>query len=93
MNGKKTSVILTAQNNEKVEAIVRESGLSKTAVINDMIAGTPIIYLGQRKTIAECFFDIRNMLEEGGIDDVREEVMELCQSLNSLMEKIVEMRP
>lgn len=88
----KTSVNIKPENMEKINKIIEDSGgvITKSEVINKAIAGVPIILLGDRKSIAECFVDIRNALTDADMRMVREEARAVCQSLNLLMEKIEE---
>ena len=86
----KTTVNILPENMEKIKFLIEESGgqMTKAEIINKAIAGVPIICLGDRKSIAQCFFDIRNALNDGDMDRLSEEVEAACQLLNSLMDEI-----
>lgn len=92
MTAKKISINLTSENVQKLDKIKKESSMNQTDIINQALANVPIIMLGDRKTIAECFFDLRQMMREDEYEIFREEVVEVCQSLNLLMGKIAELQ-
>ncbi|MBR4027748.1 MAG: hypothetical protein IKJ01_09425 [Lachnospiraceae bacterium] len=90
MSGKKTTVNITEANLKKMNRVLEESGMKQTEFINKAIAQVPIIMLGNRKTIAEGFVDIRMLLSTENDEKIIKEVNRLCLSLNLLMEKIEE---
>lgn len=87
---RKISVNLQPENEEKINKLIEESGgvLTKTDIINNAIANIPIICIGDRKSIASCFFDIRNALLSDDMTMAGEEAKAACLLLSSLMEKI-----
>lgn len=91
MKSKKTTVNLSGENYEKVRRIVDEEGMTQSDVINRAIANLPIVFLGNRRTLATSFFEIRCLLENEKNSEVREEVEKVCRLLNSLMQKIEEL--
>lgn len=90
MEAKKTSVNISAENYEKMKKVLESEGLTQSEFINKAIAEVPIVILGNRKLIAESFFDIRNALSEKDDRELKREVEEVCQLLNILIEKIGE---
>lgn len=92
MQSKKTTVNLTEENVKKIKKAITDSGMTQSDFINQAIAGIPFIMLGDRKSIAQSFFELRIMLAEKNDIKFRKEVEELCRSLNLLMEKIEEKR-
>lgn len=90
MSVKKISLNLTEANYDKLVEAVEKSGISKTEFINKAIAEVPIIILGDRKMLAECFFDLRRMMLDDDYEGFGKGVSEVCQSLNMVMEKIEE---
>lgn len=56
MDGKKTTVNLTAENLQKIHKLVKETGRSQTDLINQAISEIPIIVLGDQKSIGDLFF-------------------------------------
>lgn len=92
MTAKKISINLTDENIQKLDMIKKDSTMSQTDIINQAIANVPIIMLGNRRSIAECFFDLRLMMQNDDYGAFRKEVDEVCQSLNLVMEKIAELK-
>lgn len=91
MDGKKTTVNLTAENLQKINNLIKETGRSQTDLVNQAISEIPIVVLGNQKSIATCFFDLRKAVNSKNEPEIHKEVELACQSLNSLMEKIEEM--
>lgn len=90
MANKKTTVNLTEENAKKMKQAVSDSGMTQSDFINQSIAGIPFVMLGNRKNIAESFFELRIAAAKNNNNEFRKGVEELCQSLNFLMEKIEE---
>lgn len=91
MKGKKVSVNLSEENFARLTEAVKKTGMSQTEFINSAIAGVPIIILGDRRMVAECFFDLRRMMRNCDYEGFGKGVDEVCQSLNTVMEKIEEL--
>lgn len=90
MTSKKTTVNLTEENVKKMKQAISDSGMTQSEFINQSISGIPFVMLGNRKNIAQAFFELRILAAKNNDIEFKKEVDELCQSLNSLMEKIVE---
>ena len=90
---KKFSLNLTEANWKKVEDIVKKTGMTRTEVINKAIGDVPIVILGEQKTLALTFFELRKAVADLNYEQFREEVDRACQSLNLLMAKIEELAP
>ena len=88
MDGKKTTVNLTAENLQKIHKLVKKTGRSQTDLINQAISEIPIVVLGDQKGIATCFFDLRKAVYSKNIPEIHTEVELTCRSLNLLMAKI-----
>lgn len=69
---------------------ITDSGMTQSDFINQAIAGIPFVMLGNRKSIAQAFFELRIMVAKKNNIEFQKEVEEICQSLNLLMEKIEE---
>ena len=91
MDGKKTTVNLTAENLQKIHKLAKETGRTQTDLINQAISEIPIVVLGNQKSIATCFFDLRKAVDSKNEPEIHKEVELTCQSLNLLMAKITEM--
>ena len=92
MSRKKTTVNITSDNHMKIQQIQQETGLTQSEIINQAIAEIPVIVLGNQKTLAENFFEIRKLISRNNAEEINEEVAEACQLLNSLMAKIAELK-
>lgn len=92
MSLKKVSLNLTAKNTRKVETLKKKTGMNQTEIINQAIADVPFIILGDRKSIAASLFDLNRLVENDNYCEFREEVQEICQSLNLLMARIAELQ-
>lgn len=90
MPSKKTTVNLTEKNVKKMKRAITDSGMTQSDFINQAIAGIPFVMLGNRKSIAQAFFELRIMVAKKNNIEFQKEVEEICQSLNLLMEKIEE---
>lgn len=90
MPSKKTTVNLTEDNVTKMKKAIADSGLTQSDFINQAIAGIPFVMLGDRKSIAQSFFELRIAAAQKNSIEFRREVDELCQSLNLLIAKIEE---
>lgn len=93
MKNKKTTINLTPNNWEKIQTIVCKTKRSQTDIINQAISGLPVIVLGDQKLLAESFFDLRKLIEENKSNEFEKEVIQICQSLNLLIEKIQALTP
>ena len=91
MKSKKTTVNISYENLLKIQQLQRDTGLTQSEIINQAISDTPIIILGKQKNLAQCFFDSKKQLANTKTIDVKKEVDETCQCLNSLMQKLEEM--
>lgn len=90
MSSKKTTVNLTEENAKKMKRAISDSGITQSDFINQCIAKIPFVMLGDRKSIAQSFFELRILATRNIDNEFRKGVEELCQSLNLLMEKIEE---
>lgn len=90
MESKKTTVNLTKENVNKMKKAIADSGMTQSDFINQAIAEIPFVMLGDRKSIAQSFFELRIAAAQKNNIEFRKEVDELCQSLNSLMARIEE---
>lgn len=90
MASKKTTVNLSEENVIKMKIAINDSGITQSDFINQCISEIPFVMLGNRKSIAQSFFELRIMVAEKNNIEFRKGVEELCQSLNLLMEKIEE---
>lgn len=88
---KKTTVNLTEKNVKKVKLAISDSGMTQSDFINQAIAGIPFVMLGNRKNIAQTFFELRVLASTKKNFEFRKEVDELCRCLNLLTAKIEEM--
>lgn len=92
MSSRKTTVNLTADNYHKMQKGMQEMEINQTQFINKAVEGIPIINLGNQRTLAEDFFELRCICCDGEDEKIREEIDRVCRSLNSLMEKIEELK-
>ena len=91
MKSKKTTVNISYENSLKIQQLQHDTGLTQSELINQAISDIPIIILGNQKDLAHCFFDIKKQLANNHTTDVKKEVNEACQCLNSLMLKLEEL--
>lgn len=91
MDGKKTTVNLTAENLQKINKLIKETGRTQTDLINQAISEIPVVVLGNQKDLATCFFDLRKAVNSKNASEIQKEVELTCQLLNLLMAKIEEM--
>lgn len=91
MASRKTTVNLSEENWKKIQRLVKETGLTQSDLINQAVSGIPVIYLGNQKSLAESFFEIRRALSSNKLERVKSEVEDACRLLNSLMGKIGEL--
>lgn len=77
----------------RIQQVQQKTGLAQSEIINHAIAGIPIIVLGNQKSLAENFFEIRKLVSKNDTENINKEVAEACQLLNSLMAKIAELMP
>lgn len=87
---KKTTVNLTEENVRKMKIAIDDAGITQSDFINQAISEIPFVMLGNRKSIAQSFFELRILATKNIDNEFRKGVEELCQSLNLLMEKIEE---
>lgn len=92
MPSKKTTVNLTKENVKKMKIAISDSGITQSDFINQAISEIPFVMLGNRKSIAQAFFELRIMVAEKNNIEFRKGVEELCRSLSLLMAKIEEKR-
>lgn len=91
MGSRKTTVNLSEENWKKLQRLTKETGLTQSDLLNQAVSGIPVIHLGDQKSLAENFFEIRRALSSNKLERVKSEVEEACRLLNLLMEKIGEM--
>ena len=89
---KKISVNLTPENWSKIQKIMKQTDMTQTEILNNAIAQIPILILGDRRLLAESFFELRKSLEDIDDEEIRKGVDTVCQSLNLLIEKLDEMK-
>lgn len=90
---KKTTVNLNEKSQTKMASIIKDSGMTQSDFINKAILEVPILMLGDRKSIAQSFFELRLAAEKNNDMDFKKGVEDVCQSLNLLMQKIEEQNP
>lgn len=90
---KKTTVNLSEASQEKMISAIKDSGMSQSDFINKAILEIPIIMLGDRKSIAQSFFELRLDAEKNNDMDFKKGVEDVCRSLNLLIQKIEERNP
>lgn len=91
-NSTKISVILTPENYEKMQEVVKNTGMTKTDFINRACDECTVVGIAETADLAAEFAKLRDALgDENCNEEARKAGDKVCQSFALLVEKITKL--